>query len=354
MFQSGDQVLFVKRGAGSDYPGFWAFPGGRSNLNETLEECAEREAREEIGPAPYGKLTYWTRRIAPRDTTGPAPTPVASEGPPLPPPDGPLVDITTFRAEVRDEFVPKLNREEHTAYAWASIKTPPEPLHPGAAIALARYNATETDIGKMIVAGEISSPQRFENVTMFDLRLTGTGVAYRTGLDEHVYRPPEIYLTPEFLERCNGLPVIWLHPPKGSLDSKEFAKRIIGSITCPYIKNDEVWGIAKVWDDVAAREMEEKQLSTSPAVVFKPTDGNKTIDLDDGSTLLIEGKPSLLDHVAICEEGVWDKGGMPAGVVSTIGDVVMADTIRRDDDDDKRRRDDDDKRRDDDRKRMDE
>jgi hypothetical protein len=33
--------------------------------------------------------------------------------------------------------------------------------------------------------------------------------------------------------------------------------------------------------------------------------------------LLVEGKPCLLDHIAICEVGVWDKGGPPSGV-STI------------------------------------
>jgi hypothetical protein len=36
--------------------------------------------------------------------------------------------------------------------------------------------------------------------------------------------------------------------------------------------------------------------------------------LEGGATLLIEGKPSLLDHIAICEAGVWDKGGPPSGV----------------------------------------
>jgi hypothetical protein len=37
--------------------------------------------------------------------------------------------------------------------------------------------------------------------------------------------------------------------------------------------------------------------------------------LEDGSVLLIEGKPSLLDHVAICELGVWDKGKDPEGII---------------------------------------
>src|SRR5581483_7828955 len=39
---------------------------------------------------------------------------------------------------------------------------------------------------------------------------------------------------------------------------------------------------------------------------------------------LIEGKPSLLDHVCVCEQGVWDKGGPPTGVRSeSRGDSAM-------------------------------
>jgi hypothetical protein len=108
--------------------------------------------------------------------------------------------------------------------------------------------------------------------------------------------------------------VIWEHPKAGKLDSKEFINRVIGTILLPYIQGEEVWGIAKIYDDEAAMQMASKQLSTSPAVVFRQTDGNVQERLEDGSNLLIEGKPSLLDHLAICEEGVWDKGSPPAGV----------------------------------------
>jgi len=201
-----------------------------------------------------------------------------------------------------------------------------EALHPGTRVAILKLGATETDIAKMIAAGDLTSPQRFENITFFNIRITGTGTAYRNALDEWAYRPPEHYLTQDFLDRCNGLPVVWLHPAKGSLDSKEFAKRIIGTVVLPYIDGDEVWGIARIYDEEAADEMERKQLSTSPSVVFKPMDGNQSLELSNGKTILIEGRPSLLDHVAICEEGVWDKGGPAAGVISdTVKERVMAD-----------------------------
>ena len=191
-------------------------------------------------------------------------------------------------------------------------------IHPGVKVAIDKLGMDELDIAKAIAAGQLTSPQTYMNITLFAIRITGTGMAYRQSLDEYVWRDPKLYLNKHFIERCSGLAVIMSHPPKNALDTKEFRERNIGSIMFAYVHNgDEVWAIAKVHDHVGARFMAKYNLSTSPAVVFKPADGNRKLDLDDGSTLLIEGKPSLLDHIAICEEGVWDKGGRPTGVAST-------------------------------------
>jgi len=71
--------------------------------------------------------------------------------------------------------------------------------------------------------------------------------------------------------------------------------------------------------------MIEQPMSTSPSVVFKDPSVNSKMTLADGSALLIEGKPSLLDHIAICKQGVWDKGGEPTGVINdSIGDLKVA------------------------------
>ena len=181
----------------------------------------------------------------------------------------------------------------------------------------------ELDIAKAIQRGELSSPQRYENIWLFDVRVTGTGTSYRTAIEEYVYRPPEDFLSPDFLERCNGLPLIFEHPEKSILNTEEFRNRSIGNIILPYIKSDEVWGIAKVYDDDAAIAMQSTHISTSPAVVFRNAGSTETIELDDGKSVLIEGKPSYLDHLAICEIGVWDKGGEPAGINN--GDPIMPD-----------------------------
>jgi len=182
----------------------------------------------------------------------------------------------------------------------------------------------ETEIAIAIRDGQLPSPQILDNMALFAVRITGTGTAYRTKFDEYTYRPPENYLNDAFLARCNGLPVIFEHPEEGTLDSDEYHERNVGSIVLPYIVGDEVWGIARIYDESAIQIMSNEQMSTSPSVVFHNPDVNSTMQLDDDTEILIEGKPSLLDHLAICESGVWDKGRSPAGVkVDKLGDSTM-------------------------------
>ncbi len=180
---------------------------------------------------------------------------------------------------------------------------------------------TEIDIAKAIRDGEIESPQRIGDMWLFDLRVTGTGASYREQHKEYVYRPPEIYLSDEFLERCAGLPVIFEHP-EGTLDTAEWRQRAIGSLILPYIPTEtteqkdptEVWSIARIHDGDAAEAMMTTHISTSPAVKFDAAGSTKTVQIEDGSDLLIEGNPSYIDHLAVCTVGVWDKGGEPRGV----------------------------------------
>lgn len=298
LFTNNNQALFLLRGAGGDMPGTWCFPGGKMEEGETPEQTAERETVEEIGHLPEGDRKLWCRS---QDET---------------------VDFTTFLQPIAEQFIPEIDGE-HVGYAWSPLTEPPQPLHPGCQIALDRFNLDELGIAQAIRDGRLTSPQVYENISLFDIRITGTGVAFRQALDEFVMRNPDIYLNDEFLARCNGLPVIIEHPPTDVLTTKEFADRIVGTVFMPYIKGDEVWAIAKIYDQPAAKMMADEQLSTSPAVVFRDPSVNGKFTLEDGSALLIEGKPSLLDHLAICNAGVWDKGSDPVGVVSEeVGEVI--------------------------------
>jgi 8-oxo-dGTP pyrophosphatase MutT (NUDIX family) len=293
MLMADDGRVLLMRRTGRDHAGEWAFPGGGVEESESPEGCARRETFEETAQRYAGKLSPWTRRIK----------------------DG--VDFTTFIGE-SEQFVPRLN-EEHDIFTWARPETALAtlPLHAGAAVALQRFDMDELGIAKAMVAGDLVSPQRYENLLLVALRITGTGAAYRAGIDEYVWRDPSLYLNDEFLERCQGLTVIWEHPTKRMMNSKEFNRRVIGSVMIPYIKPEEreVWGIAKVYDGEAVDALSTEQWSTSPGVKLKTSISQK---LEDGSKLLLEGDIRLLDHIAVCTLGVWDKSGPASGV-----DVVL-------------------------------
>jgi hypothetical protein len=280
-------ILFCRRTDGLG----WAFPGGVKKDHESIEQCAVRECMEETGYRAGHTGTLLCRRV--KDEC----------------------DFTTFLYDSDDEFVPRFNHE-HDAYVWVDPNYAGSlQMHPGCLIALRKMKGmTELEIAEAIRDEELVSPQYIENVCLVDMRISGTGFSYRPKLNEWVYRRDTIYLTPEFLQRCNGIPIIMEHPDSQILDSDEFAKRIVGTMFVPYVKGEDVWGIARVYDKEAVSMIVDSQLSTSPSVVFRDTKVNYNIELDNGETLLVEGKPSFVDHLAICEKGVWDKGGDAAGI----------------------------------------
>ncbi|MDK2557289.1 NUDIX domain-containing protein [Citrobacter youngae] len=281
MFRQGDFVFLIQR---SD-DGTWCQPGGTVEPGELAIDAARREVLEEVGYQYDGPLT-------PHSVYG---------------------DYLTFRAEVPEKFEAKLN-DESLAAGWFHIEDLPTPLHQPFAEMLAQQALNETEVAALIADGTLSSPQFFINMWMFAIRVTGTGVTWRSADQQMTFRNPDDYLTPEFLQRVAGLPLIWLHPEKNTLDSDEFAKRVIGTLTNSWVAdNGEVWAIARVYDAEAAEIMATRQLSTSPTVKF--VEVPKSI-IVDGQPLLVEPSPELLDHVAICEQGVWDKLLAPTGVKS--------------------------------------
>lgn len=185
-------------------------------------------------------------------------------------------------------------------------------------------DSTEYKVMEDIRYGRLSSPQKYGNCYLFDIRVTGTGLAERS-TGEIAHKSPAFYLTNDFLARCNGLPVIMEHPDGKLLDSASFKEQIIGTSSLPYVKGDDVWTIARIYDEDAAKLMSENQLSTSPAVTISKS-AIKTGDL------LEEGNPTFIDHIAVCSAGVWDKGA-PDGVridsteVKPMSEVVHAPSV---------------------------
>ncbi|MBC5086231.1 NUDIX domain-containing protein [Klebsiella quasipneumoniae] len=281
MFRQGKFVFLIQR---SD-DGTWCQPGGTIEPGELAIDAARREVLEETGYQYDGPLT-------PHSVHG---------------------DYLTYRADVPEQFEAKIN-DESLAAGWFHIDDLPKPLHQPFAEMLAQQALNETDVAALIADGTLSSPQYFYNMWMFAIRVTGTGVTWRSADQEMTLRNPDDYLTPEFLQRVAGVPLIWLHPEKRTLDSDEFSKRVIGTLTNAWVADKgEVWAVARVYDAEAAEIMATRQLSTSPTVKFSEVAQSIIVD---GQPLLVEPSPELLDHVAICEQGVWDKLLNPTGVKS--------------------------------------
>lgn len=126
-------VLFVKRAKDEkNWPGHWAFPGGRAEAGEEAPAAAVREAKEEIG----------------HDCTVADLKPLRT----VRTPGG--FDHTTYVLPVKDAFDPKLNAE-HSEFKWAKPGEAPEPLHPGIAEALKRMAADVEN-----PSGKLTEPER--------------------------------------------------------------------------------------------------------------------------------------------------------------------------------------------------
>lgn len=282
------ETLLLRRGDGGDFPRTFGLPGGHVEEGETDEQAARRECLEETGYAYEGGLER-----------------LCSDG-----------QFVTFLARGVEKFEVTLC-DESTGFAWCKPEEAPQPLHPGMSVAFRVAAAhTELDVARLIRDGALPSPQVFGNSLYIALRITGTGQAYRTKLNEFVHRDESICLNDEFLARCNGLPVVWYHPEKLVLETQTYAESNIGYSFLPYLQGDEAWTIARILDVPAGAELARQgaEWSTSPGVVFDERSGNVKVPLDDGSSILIEGTPYLIDHLAICERGVWDKEGPISGV----------------------------------------
>jgi hypothetical protein len=165
----------------------------------------------------------------------------------------------------------------------------------------------ERDLAVHMAAGNLPSPSVFHSNTYFACRFSGTGVAYRSSLNEFALRDRDHWLSPDMLRRIIGVPLIIQHPEGAVLNGPEFDRRCVGVVVLGYAKGDELWCIARVVDQDVAVMIDSGEFDTSPAVLFAP-ESNETLVLDDGAQLLIEGDPVFIDHLAICPRGVWSKG----------------------------------------------
>lgn len=309
LIQCGDKYLVVSRAD----TGVWETPGGHLEQGEDPRGGAAREVLEETGievPTDLPLLSILTT------------------------PSGKPYFLFLNRAS--EEALPVINDESRAA-AWMNLAELSEVETRNELLAVIKaIEGTEYEAAEAMSRGVLASPYRYpesDNLWLFDMRVTGTGTAYRRQHDEYVYRPPENYLSESFLNRCNGLPVIIGHPKAmnargemvdSQMDGKEFRDRVVGNVILPYIKGDEVWGVVKVFDKEDVTLLTEVLQSTSPSVRIRRHEGD-VVDIK-GTEVHIEGELAYLEHLAVCEQGVWDKQGEPKGI--NLGEKIMDETMQ--------------------------
>lgn len=180
----------------------------------------------------------------------------------------------------------------------------------------------ELELAKGVASGKIDSPASVPMASYYllDLRITGTGYAFREKADSYVLRPADEYLTEEVLAMCNGLPVTMEHPEnaaEGITDESE----IIGSVFYPYIKSNEVWAVCKIWNIDALEQIINNNYSTSCSFRAAST----SIEVD-GTEVKKDLPPQSANHVAILANtmGVWDKCNINAIAINTTETETMA------------------------------
>jgi len=172
----------------------------------------------------------------------------------------------------------------------------------------------ELEVAQGVASGELPSPTEYLNSYYWCIRISGTGCIWRgEPVNEFAWRDASVWLSDAMVARVAGLPVVAEHPPVGTLNSYEFGMRAIGACLFGFVRDNELWAIARVLDR-HANELMLEGLDTSPGVQFAPGDGARI--MVDGKPFLVEGNPALLDHIAICEKGRWSRDGEP-GVENT-------------------------------------
>ncbi|KUZ03027.1 hypothetical protein WS50_12810 [Burkholderia territorii] len=178
----------------------------------------------------------------------------------------------------------------------------------------------QTEIIEQLKAGA-ASPIPYDNSLYYLARLTGTGDVWRSKQGE-MFRPPDYYMTPEFLDRCAGVPVIMNHPADSATINPADV-RIVGTVIHAFpnpADPTEILCVLRIIDGFMQQDLLTKILSTSPSIIVAGS------TMSDG--VIVEGAPiAAPDHLAICELGVWDHQGPPSGIEQTIIPPTEAEAV---------------------------
>ena len=176
----------------------------------------------------------------------------------------------------------------------------------------------DLEIAREFEAGTRTDPVMSNGYMLIPLRITGTGEKEREykGRKYNFIRPLNDFQSEDFLKECCGLPITVGHPKEGMVLADNF-DGVVGTVFYPFIKEEEVWGVCKIYKPEVFL-MEEIQ-STSPLVL---SDNHLSEDGD-----LVEDFQHI-NHVALVKEGFWDK--KEDGQITQIGENIMAEEKKED------------------------
>lgn len=176
----------------------------------------------------------------------------------------------------------------------------------------------DLEIAREFEAGTRTDPVMSNGYMLIPLRITGTGEKEREykGRKYNFIRPLNDFQSEDFLKECCGLPITVGHPKEGMVLADNF-DGVVGTVFYPFIKEEEVWGVCKIYKPEVFL-MEEIQ-STSPLVL---SDNHLSEDGD-----LVEDFQHI-NHVALVTDGFWDK--KEDGQITQIGVDIMAEEKKED------------------------
>ena len=137
------------------------------------------------------------------------------------------------------------------------------------------------------------------------VRITGTGLSLRkddNGKTVVADRQKVDFCSPAFLEHAKTLPILCEHPKEGMLTSENLKSNpIIGNCIDAWIQQDEVWGLARIFDKALLSKLGKDIYSTSPAVWVGYEKSS-----EDG---IVKEAPASINHLAFVDKGHWDING---------------------------------------------
>lgn len=143
-----------------------------------------------------------------------------------------------------------------------------------------------------------------DNSFYIPLRVTGTGESIRSQGGGVVVedRQQSEFFSPKVLEACAHLPITLGHP-SGMLNGEGLLDvPIVGNTIMSYIKGDEIWAVAKIYDKSILEKLGKEINSTSPGVV--------STSQDRGDGVYAE-EPLEINHLALVDRGHWDNNTPP-------------------------------------------